>query len=207
MAEEEAPGQVAIWEQYKLPFLILAFGLLILIVGLRIFLYYHSKPQLSFSASESTASAQMATSVTVDISGAVEKPGLYTLPSDSRVQDALDKAGGLSSQADQEWVGRQLNLAQKLTDGSKLYIPKKNEIRSTKAETPQVAGTVVTATGTSVNINTASEKELESLPGIGEVTAAKIISNRPYQSVDELLSKKILNKTTFEKNKGVLVTY
>ena len=49
--------------------------------------------------------------------------------------------------------------------------------------------------------------KLESLPGIGEVTATKIISNRPYQSIDELVSKKILNKTTFEKNKEVLVTY
>ena len=191
-----------------MPFLILAFGLLILIVGIRIFLFYQSKPQLSFSASESTASAQIATSVTVDVSGAVEKPGLYTLPIDSRVQDALDTAGGLANQADREWVSKQLNLAQKLTDGSKLYIPELGEVKSSQTETPKLTtSTVVTSTKTTLNINTASEKELESLPGIGEVTAAKIVSHRPYQLVDELLSKKILNKTTFEKNKGVLVTY
>ena len=207
MTEEESAGQISHWEQYKLPFLILAFGLLILIVGARVFLYYKSNPQMSFSASESTASAQLASSVTIDISGAVEKPGLYVLPNGSRIQDGLDKAGGLSNQADTEWVSKQINLAQKLTDGSKLYIPKQNETKSIPTVIPQVAGISETSINKKVNINSASEKELESLPGIGEVTATKIISNRPYQSIDELVSKKILNKTTFEKNKEVLVTY
>jgi len=63
----------------------------------------------------------------VDLEGAVEKPGLYELPAGARINDLLIRAGGLSARADRDWVERNLNLAQKLADGVKIYIPRRGE--------------------------------------------------------------------------------
>lgn len=67
--------------------------------------------------------------LTIDIQGAVHNPGVYTLPSTARISDALNAAGDVSSQADTNWIARNLNRATKLNDGDKLYIPKKGEIK------------------------------------------------------------------------------
>lgn len=132
----------------------------------------------------------------VDIQGAITNPGVYQLPSNSRTNDLLIKAGGLSSEADREWVAKNLNLAEKLTDGKKIYIPKKGE--------QSVAGAKISS---QVNINTASSAELDKLWGIGPVTAAKIIDDRPYGRVEELLTKKILKKNVYERIKDQLTIF
>lgn len=133
--------------------------------------------------------------IKVDIAGAVLKPGVYELNLDSRLQDLLVASGGLSSEADREWGAKNLNLASKLQDGGKVYIPKIGE--NFKPSGSQVEGT---NTGL-ININTGSAQELDKLPGVGPVTAQKIISNRPYQAIEELLTKKAVGKATFEKIK------
>lgn len=140
--------------------------------------------------------------VTVEIAGAVEKPGVYELPAASRVEDLLIISGGLSAAADREWVGKTLNRAAKLTDGQKVYIPIKGEAGSVK-------GTSRTGSTNSglVNINDASQAELEALSGIGPVTAQKIIEARPYSGVEELLTRKIVRKSVFEDNKDKLSVY
>lgn len=112
--------------------------------------------------------------------------------------------------ANGEYVSKYLNMAQKLSDGSKVYVP----FAGAEVSGPQ-AGVIVgttTLSGTNtvaskVNINTATQAELEALPGIGPVTASKIISDRPYQNVEELLNKKIIPKSTFDKIKDQLVVY
>ena len=72
--------------------------------------------------------------IVVDVAGAVEKPGVYTLPSGSRIGEALVVAGGLSAQADREWVARTVNLAAELEDGAKIYIPSTNGNGNPKSE-------------------------------------------------------------------------
>lgn len=162
---------------------------------------------------ESVKSAKIENEMTIDISGEVNNPGVYTLIEGSRVGDAIEKAGGLSDQADTEFVEKSFNLAAKLTDGAKLYIPAMNEgIGSTSdnsgitINTGTTSNTGVTASGL-ININSASESELDTLTGVGPVTIGKIIDNRPYNTLEELVSKKAVSKSVFEKIKDSISLY
>lgn len=161
---------------------------------------------------ESSKTASNSAAVTtgenvVDVSGAVVKPGVYHLPNGSRIENAITISGGLSETADRDWVNKKLNLAAKVTDGMKIYVPRIGEgaIRDTgdKGVTGGVvAGASTTNSDSLININDASSEQLDNLPGVGPVTAEKIIGGRPYSSIDELLSKKIVTKSVFEKIKG-----
>lgn len=182
-------------DRFKLPLALSLVGIVLIIGGLFI---GNSKPKTYPAASIVENPAVKL--ISVDVSGAVNKPGVYQLKNGSRIEDAVSAAGGFSSDANSEYVAKVLNLAQKLVDGSKLYIPKNGE---------EVAGAVNGIAGSSnkININTASSSELDSLPQVGEATVQKIISNRPYQTVDELLSKKAVTKSVFDKIKDQLVVY
>jgi competence protein ComEA len=119
--------------------------------------------------------------VRVSVRGAVVSPGVYTLASGSRVQDALLAAGGVIPQADTS----RLNLAAPLSDGQEVRVPL---VTPTPAPgTPSTAPAV----GGRINLNTATQAELESLPGIGPVIAKRIVeyreANGPYQSIEDLL--------------------
>lgn len=141
--------------------------------------------------------------IMVDVAGAVFKPGLYELEPDSRINDALLMAGGISLEADRDWFSKNLNLAQKLTDGQKLYIPKKEEVGG------QVEGGVkgVTSVAGKININTASISQLDTLWGVGEATANKIVEGRPYSKVEELLVKKVVKANVYERIKDEVVVF
>lgn len=195
------PGPKSLLEQYKIPLLLLIAGVFLVLVGVRL-LSYNSDPQVEFI--EATASTiSLTKDLKVDLAGAVERPGLYLLPLESRIQDALVLAGGLSAQADRTWVAKHVNLAAKLNDGMKVYIPAQGEKLSGGGD--NVGGVVSGITSNTsegiININSASEAELDTLPGVGQITAQKIVTNRPYQTVEELLTKKVVNKSTFEKIK------
>lgn len=142
--------------------------------------------------------------IIVDVEGAVLRPGIHKLPAESRVQDALIAAGGMSAHADRAKVSRGMNLAAKVVDGGKIYIPFEGESVSGSGEQGGTGGAGLeqgllgSQTGL-VNINTASETELDGLSGVGPSTAQKIIGARPYSSVEELLSKKAVGKSVFEK--------
>lgn len=136
----------------------------------------------------------------VDISGEVENPGVYQLDGNARVQDALTAAGGLGVDADRKYISKSVNLASPLRDGMKIYVPKTGEAPS---QVSGVSGQVLGEENTSlVSINSASQSELEALPGIGPVTVGKIISGRPYSSTEELLTKKAVGKSVYEKIKN-----
>jgi competence protein ComEA len=147
--------------------------------------------QFSSDGAEASGSALGAAIVTVDVEGAVVHPGVYTLPVDSRVEDAIQAAGGLESDADEELFARTMNRAMKLVDGGKIYVP------SLSSSGIGSAGSVSNL----VSVNTASQSELDTLPGVGPVTAQKIIDNRPYQTLGELVSKKAVGTALFEKIK------
>lgn len=150
----------------------------------------------------STSSEQAGQDIVVEIAGEVISPGVYKLGAGSRVEDLLVAAGGLSVNADREWVEKNLNRAAKLADGAKIYVP-------APGESPAVVSTKGTGTtgivgGASVgviNINTATAAELDTLWGIGPARAQAIIEGRPYSSVEELLARKIIPSNVYERIK------
>lgn len=115
-----------------------------------------------------TSPAPEAETVTVDVEGAVAAPGLRELPVGSLVEDALTAAGGFTDDVDDGLVAKQLNRADKLKPGQKVYVPGKS---ATSSSGPG-------DTSALVNLNAATEAELEALPGIGPTTAQKIIAYR-----------------------------
>jgi len=120
--------------------------------------------------------------VFVDVGGAVIKPGLYKLSGEARVNDALVAAGGLTEEADRDWFSQNVNLAAKLTDGAKIYIPLKG-VKSVVDQPVKVTGggeVAGTTVASKINVNTASASELDRLWGVGPVTAEKIINGRPF---------------------------
>lgn len=196
-------------DKYKLPLALSVVGIVLIIGGL-----YSSGlttkvansaslPSAKNFPSESKVNPSDLTSkneIKIDISGAVNKPGVYTLESNTRVEDAVKLAEGFATNVNKDYISKQLNLSQKLSDGIKIYIPFEGEV-----SVPQVAGASIQPTQNSkVSINNSSQKELEDLPGIGPVTAQKIIKNRPYNSIDDLLTKKAVSRSVFSKIKELI---
>jgi competence protein ComEA len=137
-------------------------------------------------------------SLVIDVEGAVARPGLVTLPAGSRVGDAIGAAGGYSGQVDIAAAAVQLNLAQPLQDGQKVHVPVRGEA---PVLTAQPAGDGPASPGL-VDINHASAEELDTLPGVGPVTAGKIITAReqaPFNSPDELVSRGVMGQSTYDK--------
>jgi competence protein ComEA len=139
--------------------------------------------------------------VVVDVGGAVVSPGVYELLPNSRIKDALVAAGGLSEDADRDYVQKTINLAENLKDAQKIFIPKltKNISGVGYPEAKYSSG--------KVNINQASEQELDTLTGIGSIRAKAIIDSRPYGSVDDLVNKGVISKSILDKLKDKIVAY
>ena len=161
---------------------------------------------------EDSVASQNTSEITVEVSGSIENPGVYKLASGSRIEDLLVSAGGFSKDADRNYLDKYLNRASKLTDGQKLYIPSLGEQTlgvSAKEGTPDqtISSTFGAQNGVSVNINTASLTELDSLPGIGQVYGQSIIDHRPYSNTQELVSKGAIKQNVFEKIKNQVTTY
>ncbi|OIP03002.1 hypothetical protein AUK18_02765 [Candidatus Beckwithbacteria bacterium CG2_30_44_31] len=148
---------------------------------------------------------ELGSKLVADVAGAVMKPGVYELKGNARVNEALIAAGGLGEEADREWVEKNLNLAAKVTDGQKIYIPSEGETE--KVAPLQGKGTTLMTRLDLVNINTASSAELDTLWGVGEATAKKIIDNRPYGAVEELLTKKAVKNNVYEAIKDSVSVY
>ncbi|HYK07889.1 MAG TPA: ComEA family DNA-binding protein [Candidatus Eisenbacteria bacterium] len=201
----------AIPKSYYLPFGIFLCGLILLSIGLMQLSNSHNQSNSQQVAAEESSKASASATIfgmQVDVEGAVVHPGVYKLSQNARVQDALIAAGGLSASADREVVAKSLNLAAKLADGVKIYVPKLGEVAVQSAGSSDIAqGTVLGAATGSVNINTASADQLDSLPGIGPVTAQKIINARPFSSVDDVLAKKAVTNSVFQKIKDKITAY
>ena len=137
--------------------------------------------------------------ITVDVKGAVKSPGIYDLPVGSRVHDAVQKAGGLTEQAD----SKSLNLAQKVSDEALVYVPSKGE----EAASQQTASgtTPSSSKEKKVNLNRASLEELKQVKGLGGKRAQDIIDHREangkFKSVDELKKVSGIGAKTIEKLK------
>jgi len=159
-----------------------------------------------------------AAKIYVDVAGAVVKPGVVILDEGSRIFHAIDAAGGISNEGD----ATPLNLAEELNDGDKLYVPKIGEV-----EIDAITGEIKTESGTEpikigiitqnnkdksgssskkdgkININAATSEELQTIPGIGVVTAEKIVTyrkeNGKFQSIEDLLNVSGIGEKSLEK--------
>ncbi|MBN7772548.1 helix-hairpin-helix domain-containing protein [Clostridium aminobutyricum] len=151
----------------------------------------------------------------VDIGGAVEKPYVYEMPSGSRVFEGIQKAGGMTEDADTST----LNLAQVLQDQDKVVVPTKSDVQSNSSKTNNT-GIIRGSTGISngneyavtgnnndnrININTATSEELQTLSGIGPATAEKIIVYRQeqgkFEKIEDITKVSGIGEKTFQKFK------
>lgn len=169
-------------------------GLILLGIGvLTIFGLQPKEPAIEIISSEENKNE----TIFIDLQGAVEKPGIYEMSANSRLNDLLIKAGGLQALADRVLINQNLNLAQKLIDGGKIYIPFMGEVKGLKTN----------SSSGKLNLNTATNSELEAFWGIGQKRAEDIIKNRPYQTVEELIKRKIIPQNVYDKIKDEVVVY
>lgn len=151
-------------------------------------------------AIEEAAEDEKSEPVIVHICGAVVNPGVYELPPGSRIVDAVDKAGGLSVDADESYV----NLAAVPNDGEQIFIPTIEEsviMKQTRQETGVSSG--------KVNINTADKALLCTLPGIGDTRAADIIAYRQehgnFSAIEDIMQVSGIKEGSFQKIKEMIV--
>ena len=153
--------------------------------------------------------------IIIYITGEIQKEGVYELEENSRVLDAIEIAGGLKENANIE----DINLAQILEDESKIYIPNKNNenikndnqnnidnISKNTTETIKKEGTIIKSE--KININTASQTELETLPGIGPSTALKIVNYRKekgkFKNIEDIKNVSGIGESKFSKIKDLI---
>lgn len=165
--------------------LLIAAGCLALLffVGSRLLASPQTDAALAPPAAPPTETAAAATRVVVDVVGAVRRPGLYRLEQGGRIADAVARAGGATRKADLALI----NLAAPLTDGEQVVVPRRGGAAPGAAASGAAAGAQA---GGPVHLSTATLEQLDSLPGIGPVTAQKILDYRQkhgaFTSVDEL---------------------
>lgn len=194
--------------KYKMPLAVGFVGLVLLIAGV---VSSGIIPRTFVKSTKSPVSATQPQQTSpfeakVDVSGEVRSPGVYALSGSARVEDALKAAGGVTESADPAYLSKTVNLAQRVSDGMKIYVPRISEA-GPSAVVAQSGGDVAGVQTSMVNINAASLSELEKLPGVGEVTAQKIIDGRPYGGIEELFTKKAVNRSVYEKIKDKVATY
>lgn len=197
-----------------------------LIGGIFTYMYFYNREVLSGDNLEESleTSVDNTLGIIVDISGAVERPGVFTLENGARLADLINFSGGVTTEVSQKWLSRNLNLASILKDQQKVYVPFEWEVVSSfpeyelkelalESSVPSNSGVAEGPGGSSggssntegsssgegdipsegigglVNLNLATQKELETLPKVGEVTAKKIIDFRPYADLADLKEK------------------
>ena len=187
------------------------------VVSLALILSLSAEPEFTVAttpikSADLQQEALQASELRVEVSGAVRTPGVYALPAGSRLIDAITAAGGWGERIDPLRIEVCLNLAAPLTDGSAIRIPSRDDrfllgvqgiLCGTLYAAPgdiaaaDVAGSVATtATGGKIDLNTATAEQLDTLPGIGPATAAKIIAARkeaPLLIVDDLRTRGIIS--------------
>ncbi len=194
------------WLTRYRPYLLMLCLFVLVLAGTIYFLRRPEPSALVITTPTPKPTPTMATLV-VDVRGAVSKPGVYTLPAGSRVQDALALAGDVLANADT----RMLNLARKLNDGEQIYVPVQGEAtpipptssRSTTLRTPTPA-----MPAGKININTATLAELDLLPGVGATLAQRIIDyrtqNGDFKKLDDLKKVRGIGDALFNQIKDLI---
>ena len=141
----------------------------------------------------------------VFVSGAVNYPGVYVLAAGERYQDAIQAAGGFNQDA----ITQTLNLAAPLQDGIQINVPSISDFQQdSTSDTPGTRGTTILISEALININTATEVELETLPGIGPVIAGEIIAYRQkegdFVTIEDVQKVSGIGPGIFEKIKDLI---
>lgn len=168
-----------------------------------------TSPQTEQAQQEASSAAvgQKPAGIVVHVDGAVAAPGVYVLLQDApRINDAVQKAGGLTQEADTSG----LNLAAPLEDGQKVHVPAIGEqtmpLPDEGIDSPATTG--ATNTPSLVNINSATEAELQSLPGVGEATASAIVQDRQnlgeFSSIEDIMRVSGIGEKKFSKIKELI---
>lgn len=211
-------------------FFIIPAVILLLLVGISLgFVYQQSfkKEEIVFeefdeSPTSPTLSAQSSQKpiIKVEISGAIINSGVYEMKVGDRVEDLINKAGGFSNSADLEWVAKNLNQAEKLNDGEKIYIYSKEEVRQNQGlddrgmvssqKEDGKSSTESLSCPAQININTASQDLLDRcLSGIGPTYAQRIIDYRNqrggFNNIEEIMNISGIGEKTFAKIKDIIV--
>lgn len=206
--------------RYLMEIILLSLAIIITIISLIIYTGNNQTNDKQSKISEASSSPKINQStIYIDVSGAVKKPNLYQVDYGTRIKEAIDKAGGLSETADVIYFNRNFNLARIVSDQEKIYVPSISEINNgifiqnqrtldyispITADLNTLATTETVSNNQLININSGTVEELDQLPGIGLVIANKIITGRPYSTLEELLTKKVVNKGVFEKIKSLI---
>ena len=178
---------------------------LILLIAVILRIHDGKKADITIESSEPAEeteyieeSSVQQTAIFVDISGAVEKPGVYEVSQETRLFEVIEMAGGLTGDADADHV----NQASFVEDGQKIIIPVKggdtaDDLSSSASENPGTDSGLI-------NINTAAADELKTLNGIGDAMAERIIeyrSSRAFRSKEDIMSVEGIGSKTYEKIK------
>ena len=192
---------------------------ILLIIALITYYYLYTNENLEITNNETQEESKEEEKIVVHITGAVNKEGIVELQEGARIADAIEKAGGTKENADI----KNINLATILEDGMKVHIPTIEETRANNENiessenfaNSQVTTTTQIPTTSSntkkqgkININTATEEELDTLPGIGPSTAAKIIDyrkeNGKFKSIEEIKEVSGIGDAKYEKIKDLI---
>lgn len=128
--------------------------------------------------------------ICIDISGEVNNPGVYEVENNARLYQIIEKAGGLTDQADTNSI----NQAKYVEDGEKIIIPSKNNVSNNQSDKNGL-----------ININTADKEELKEIPGVGDAIADRIIEYREttqFKSIEDIMCVSGIGNATFEKMKS-----
>jgi competence protein ComEA len=143
----------------------------------------------------------------VDVEGAVRRSGIQRLPAGSRVADAIASAGGYSARADVGAAARSINLAEPLQDGTKVRIPALGDALGAGQAGAADGPSAAPAPGALIDLNHATESQLESLPGVGPVTAGRIVDARtatPFATIDDVATRGAVRQGTLEKLRALV---
>ena len=153
----------------------------------------------------------------VEVGGAVARPGVYRLPAGARVADAIAAAGGFGSRVDVEAADRALNLAAVVRDGDEIHVPARGEAPASAAAgggsdtggagSGAGGGAGEASAGGLIDLNRATAEQLDTLPGVGPATAAKIIAareERPFASLEDVGSRKVVGAATLAKIRALV---
>lgn len=195
----------------------LAVGLSLLIAGLALVVKESNlgNEEVKLVKGEEISDVQISNRVTIDISGAVIKSGVYEMEEGSRVIDVLGVCGGLSAEADRDWVEANINKARLVRDGEKIYIPKVSEtlgilqFSNTNLQNNRETGEILGNQTRLININKATIEELDKLPGVGPAIAGKIIDyrkdNNGFVSIEEIKLVSGIGDKMFENIKDLII--
>lgn len=187
------------WKKHWLEIVLLSVAIGVAVISIIIYIN-------SFNVKEEEEISVRPSKIFVDIGGSVNKPGLYEASNTTRLKEIIKKAGGLSDNADRYFFSRNFNLSRTVHDEEKIYIPSVWEVNNGLFinNSQPLNNDIKNISDDLININSASIEELDTLPGIGKLTAQKIIDNRPFKALEELINKKIINKSVFENIKNLV---